>query len=161
MTSTRWYFVQSLPRPRSVLKSTVIENTLYLMGGWDNPKFATKTVYKVDLNQLISTAAKKQVTPILWQMIKDTPLSQSAPLNVCGSLCAVGGYDFADSSLSVHLYKSDTRRWEKLAGDLPTARWDCTCSLLPSGEFIVAGGETNTPLRFCSMVNFKVFFSSP
>ena len=133
----RWYTAESLPNPRSSVKSTLIGNTLYLMGGHHTGP--TKVVHKVDLNELI-TKASKQATPTLWQVISDTPFKHSAPLNVGGSLLAVGGGDDRhNSSSSIHLYQPDTRRWVKV-GDLPTARYNCTCSVLPSGEIIVAGG---------------------
>ena len=156
VTSRRWYIAESLPNPRYLLKSTLIGNTVYLMGGDDNTT-STKVVHKVDLNELITKAVSKQATPTLWQSIEDTPLKQSAPLNVGGSLLAVGGRNdrFSPSS-SIHLYQPDTRRWVKV-GDLPTAQWNCTCSLLPSGEVIVAGGCSgspgNTPVEFLSISN--------
>ena len=137
-TSRTWYIAESLPNPRTELKSTLIGNTLYLMGGWDHTR-PTKVVHKVDLNELITKAVSKQATPTLWQSIEDTPLKFSAPLSVGGSLLAVGGYDDHTSS-SIHLYRPDTRKWMKV-GDLPTARYNCTCSVLPSGAVIVVGGH--------------------
>ena len=137
--SLRWYTAESLPNPRAVVKTTLVGNTLYLMGGWDHTGHPTKVVYKVDLDELITKAVSKQATPTLWQVISDTPLNRSAPLNVGGSLLAVGGCnDYLNPSSSIHLYQPDTRRWVKV-GDLPTARYYCTCSVLPSGEVIVAG----------------------
>ena len=146
----RWYIAESLPNPRTSMKSTLLGNTLYLMGGWDRTTL-TKVVHKVDLNELVTKAVSKQATPTLWQVISDTPLKYSTPLNVGGSLLAVGGWDGNPSS-SIHLYQPDTRRWVNV-GDLPTARYHCICSTLPSGEVIVAGGETRF-LRFISTVDF-------
>ena len=138
----KWCIAESLPNPRSELKSTLIGNTLYLMGGWGDTGLPTKVVHKVDLNELITKAVSKQATPTLWQVISDTPLKHSAPLNVGSSLFAVGGQDdHYHLSSSIHLYQPDTRRWVKV-GDLPTARYNCTCSVLPSGEVIVAGGNS-------------------
>ena len=139
ITSRRWHIAESLPNTRLSIKSTLIGNTLYLMGGYDHTSL-TKVVHKVDLNELITKAVSKQATPTLWQVINDTPLNRSAPLNVGGSLLAVGGCDDCHNpSSSIHLYQPDTRRWVKL-GDLPTARYNCTCSVLLSGDVIVAGG---------------------
>ena len=144
-TSRRWFIAESLPNPRTELKSTLLGNTLYLMGGLDHTGLPTKVVHKVDLNELIAKAVSncKPATPTLWQGIEDTLLKRSAPLNVGGSLLAVGGWnDCGHPSSSIHLYQPDhdTRRWVKV-GDLPTARYNCTCSvLIPSGEVIVAGG---------------------
>ncbi len=141
MASRRWYIAQSLPIPRSSIKSTLIGNTLYLMRGYDQTDRPTKTVHHVDLNELIAKALSNLDTPTLWQTIEDKPFKLSAPLSIGRSLLAVGGLDDRlNTSSWIHLYQPDTRRWVKV-GDLPTARYDCTCSVLPSGEVIVAGGE--------------------
>ena len=134
----RWYTAESLPNPRAAVKSTLIGNTLYLMGGFDHT--TGHMVHKVDLNEFITKAVSKQATPTIWQGIEDSLLKRSAPLNVGGSLLAVGGHDDRLNPVSsIHLYQPDTRRWVKV-GDLPTARYNCTCSVLPNGEVIVAGG---------------------
>ena len=143
VASRRWYIAQSLPNPRSDLKSTLIGNTLFLMGGWDHTvSSSTKTVHHADLDELIANALSNMDTPTLWQTLQEVPLEWSAPLSIGRSLLAVGGADdrFNPSS-SIHLYQPDTRRWVKV-GDLPTGRYYCTCSVLPSGEVIVAGGQT-------------------
>ena len=152
-TAKRWYIAESLPKPRSSVKSTLIDDTLYLMGGRDH-RVPTKVVHKVDLNDLITKAISGQAKPIHWQEIEDTPLFRSAPLSVGGSLLAVGGTVsdvHYNPSLSIHLYQPDTRRWVKV-GDLPTARYYCTCSVLPNGEVIIAGGETGA-LEYTSTVD--------
>ena len=139
-TSRKWYIAESLPNPRSQLKSILIGNTLYLMGG-RGPTGPTKLVHKVGLNELVTKAISKQATPTLWQSMEDTLFNFSAPLNVGGYLFTVGGRDdHYNPSSSIHLYQPDTRRWVKV-GDLPTARYNCTCSVLPSGEVTVAGGH--------------------
>ncbi len=154
VTSREWYIAQSLPNPRSFLESTLIGNILYLMGGWDHTDSKTKTVHHVDLNELITKALSNLDTPTLWQTIKDTPLMWSAPLSIGRSLLAVGGSNDRLSSSLIHLYQPDTRRWVEV-GDLPTARDSCTCSELPSGEIIVAGGWGEQSKR----VNTVDFFS--
>ncbi len=141
VASRRWYIAQSLPNPRSDLKSTLIGNTLYLMGGYDHTG-VTKTVHHVDLNELVAKALSNLDTPTPWQTLQEVPLVCSALLSIGRSLLAVGGQDDrVNQSSSIHLYQPDTRRWVKV-GDLPTARDNCTCSVLPSGEVIVAGGKT-------------------
>ena len=143
VASRRWYIAQSLPNPQTELKSTLIGNTLYLMGGYDHTGSLTTIVHHVDLNELIAKAVSNLDTPTLWQTLQEVPLVSSAPLSIGRSLLAVGGLnDSYKPSSSIHLYQPDTRRWVKV-GDLPTARYWCTCSVLPIGEVIVAGGETN------------------
>ena len=160
VASKRWYNAESLPNSRHELKSTLIVNTLYLMGGKDHESYLAKVVHKVDLNKLITKALSKQATPTLWQTIEDVPHYYSTPLSVRGSLLAVGGrYDRTNPSSSIHLYQPDIRRWVKV-GDLPTARYCCTCSVLPSGEVIVAGGQTG-PYEFISTVDFLSITNAP
>ena len=109
--------------------------------------YATTVVYKVNLNELITEAVSKKATPTPWQVISDTPLKHSSPLSVGGSLLAVGGLDDRRHLISsIHLYQPDTRRWVKVE-DLPTACYSCTCSVLPSGVVIVAGGWAGTLVR--------------
>ena len=159
--SGRWYLAEPLPRPRTELRSTRIGNTLYIMGGLIQPGSDTM-VHEVDINELVAKAVSKQATPTtLWQTIKDIPLKDSTPLCVGGSLLAVGGDENSVSkpNSSIYLYKPDTmaRRWVKV-GDLPTARFNCSCSVLPSREVIIAGGQTGSggwinTVSFVSIIN--------
>ena len=111
LVSRRWCIAESLPNPLYELKSTLLGNTLYLMGGLNHTGSTTKIVHKVDLNELVTKALSKQATPTLWQTTKDTPHYYSAPLNVGGSLLAVGGRDDRLNPVSsIHLYQPDTRR---------------------------------------------------
>ena len=139
----RWYIVESLPTPRTSGRSTRVGNILFLMGGFDSTS-STKVVHKIDLNELIATkVVPKQATFPPWQTIEDTPLGLSTPLNVDGSLFAIGGSKASIHypSSSIYLYKPDSKMWVKV-GDLPTARFGCSCSVLPDGEVIIAGGQT-------------------
>ncbi len=83
VASRRWYIAQSLPNPRSGLKSTLIGNTLYLMGGYDHTRSPTKTVHHVDLNELIAKALSNLDTPTIWQTLQEVPL-MSQLLSVLG-----------------------------------------------------------------------------
>ncbi len=157
VVSRRWYIAQSLPSPRSDLRSTLLGNTLYLMGGCDHSVTTTKTMHQVDINELIAKACNHLDASTLWQTLQEVPLVSSAPLSIRRSLLAVGGADRFNESSSIHLYQPDTRRWVKV-GDLPTARYNCTCSVLPSGEVIVAGGETKND--YVLTVDFFEFSAS-
>ncbi|XP_064389884.1 uncharacterized protein LOC135337826 isoform X2 [Halichondria panicea] len=160
LASRRWYIAQSLPHPRTGLKSTLIGNTLYLMGGWEHVGRPTKTVHHVDLNELIAKALSNQDTYTLWQTLQAVPLELSAPLSIGRSLLAVGGQDDkSKTSSSIHLYQPDTRRWVKV-GDLPTARYCCTCSILPIEEVIVAGGHIKLFTKIQTVDFFHVEKSS-
>ena len=149
VTSNRWCVADPLPVVRSSMKSVVVGDMCYIMGGVDHTGNHTKVVHRVNLRELTEKAvsmATNQVTPkpiSQWQTEEDTPLFFSAPLILKQSLLAVGGLDDRfDLSTSIHLYQSGTRRWVKV-GDLPTARYNCTCSVLPNGQVLIAGGVGN------------------
>ncbi len=146
--SKKWYDAQSPPTPRTELKSQLIENTLYLMGGFEKIHSTIKIVHYVDLDDLIAKAIadEDEATPTLWQTTKETPLTLSAPLSVRGFLLAIGGLcdDFTASPL-IYFYQPDTMTWVKL-GRFPSARYNCTCAVLNRGEIIIAGGGDTTSL---------------
>ena len=121
------------------------------MGGLDHIDLENdhpaKVVYEVNLNRLIERALANQPTVTLWQTIQDTPLEHCTPLVYNSWLFAVGGRDNihrCKPSPAIHVYKHETKVWEKV-GEPSTARFLCTCSVLPDGfmpgEIIVAGGE--------------------
>ena len=144
VASKIWYNAEPLPTPRSELKSTLIGDTLYIMGGrCQAGSGRAKAVYKVDLNKLVSKAVRMQNTPTLWQEIEDIPLKHCAPLNVGGSLLAFGGRDDSgNSSTAIYLYNTNTRTWVRV-GELPTSRYGCTCLVLPNSQIMVAGGVSH------------------
>ena len=150
VTSNRWCIADPLPVVRSSIKSVVVGDVCYIMGGFDHTYSDTKVVHRVNLRELTEKSfsmATSQVTPkpiSLWHTEEDTPLFYSAPLVLKQSLLAIGGLDDrSDASTSIHLYQSSTRRWVKV-GDLPTARYTLTCSVLPNGQVLIAGGRDNS-----------------
>ena len=162
--SSQWYNAESLPKPLAEARSAVIQNNLYLMGGRDYSGLPTSMVHKVDFNELIEGAktSSNQATLTSWKTIQDTPLKCSSPLVThIGALLAVGGYDDKNKpSSSVYLYQPDTEKWVKV-GDLPIARYNSACSELPSGEVIVAGGETGLgkfSISYSSTADFLSIF---
>ena len=146
VTSNRWCIADPLPVGRSSIKYVIVGNMCYIIGGYDHTGSHTKVVHKVNLRELTEKAVSITASPAtpepisLWQTEEDTPLFEFAPLVLKQSMLAVGGRGRYDASTSIHLYQSGTRRWVKV-GDLPTARYTCTCSVLPNGQVLIAGGR--------------------
>ena len=145
-TTRQWYSAAPLPQRCTRMKSALVGDTLYLMGGSDGSNPVEK-VFTVSLPALIrqattpSEAASPATTRMLWQTLPPTPLGYSAPLALRGSLLAIGGMDDKGKrSSAIHLYQPSTREWVKV-GDLPITRGSCVCTLLPSGEILVLGGR--------------------
>ena len=114
----------------------------YLLGGFIK-EGAFQKVFSVCLDDLISQAVSQPAsasappTPSPWQSLPDTPLTCSTALAFNGALLAVGGDLFG--SRAIYHYQPSSRSWVR-AGELPTGRSECTCTVLPSGDLYVAGG---------------------
>ena len=143
-TNKQWFTTTPLPVGCRGMTSAIVGEECYFMGGYtdqhDHPK---KQVFHVSISAITSQApSQSAITPVQWHTLPDTPLAWSAALALHGSLLAVGGrHSTKDSSSAIHLYQPGSGQWVKV-GDLPTARDACSCTLLPSGEILVAGGLT-------------------
>ena len=141
--STQWYHAASLPQPLSSALPAIIGNMCYLLGGITKGG-GSKKVFSVCLDDLISQAVSQPAsasappTPSPWQSLPDTPLGRSTALAFNGALLAIGGGDYPESTAIYH-YQPSSRSWIE-AGELPTKRCHCTCTVLPSGDLYVAGG---------------------
>ena len=144
MGSRQWYHAASLPQPRAQTLPAAIGIMYYLLGGYTDREggIGSKRVFSVCLDDLISqvvsqpAGASAPPTPSPWQSLPDTPLKFSTALAFNGALLAVGG---SRGSTAIYHYQPSSRSWIK-AGELPTGRSHCTCTVLPSGELYVAGG---------------------
>ena len=119
--------------------------TCYLLGGTTEGGASSMKVFSVYLDDLISQAISQPIastsaptTPSPWQSLPDTPLDYSTALAFNGALLAVGGG--LNGSTAIYHYQPSSRSWVK-AGEMPTKRSDCTCTVLPSGDLYVAGGD--------------------
>ena len=140
----QWYCSASLPQPCSHVAPAIIDNMCYLLGGYTNQGVAaSRRVFCVCLNDLISqqTTENDPAIPSPWQSLPDIPLVRSTALAFNGALLAVGGC--RESTLSnckvIYYYQPSSRNWIK-AGEMPTGRSHCSCTVLPSGDLYVAGG---------------------
>ena len=144
--SGQWYQAP-LPQSCSGVSTATIGNMCYLLGGFSAVGIASKKVFSVQLDELISQAVSQPAsagtrapaTPSLWMTLPDTPLYHSTALAINGALLVVGGWD----STAIYHYQPSSRSWIK-AGELPFGRSCCCCTVLPSGEVLVAGGNFNT-----------------
>ena len=140
--SRQWYHAASLPQPFCDALPATIGNMCYLLGGYTKGGGASKKVFSVCLDDLISQAVSQPAsasappTPSPWQSLPDTPLQRSTALVFNGALLAVGG---RPGSTAIYHYLPSSRSWIK-AGELPAGRYTCTCTVLPSGDLYVAGG---------------------
>ena len=137
----QWYAGPPTPIAWTEMKTAIVGDTCYFMGGWIEG-FYTHKVYSVSLPALVSqlnsdSSAKDTQT---WKELPQLPVTYAAPLSISGSLLAVGGEDKDNKLVSaLHLYQPDTKQWVKVA-DMPTSRFNCTCTAVSDSEILIAGG---------------------
>ena len=149
--SGQWYQAAPLPQPCYWVSTATIGNMCYLLGGFSTVGFPSKKVSSVQLDELISQAVSQPAgasglqtqTQSSWMTLPDTPLQYSTALAINGTLLAVGG---TRGSTTIYHYQPSSRSWIK-AGELPAGRSYCCCTVLPSGEVLVAGGVSGSGRR--------------
>ena len=153
-TNKQWFTTTPLPVGCRNMTSAIVGEKCYFMGGFTDHYQENKQVFHVSISAITSQApSQSAIIPIQWHTLPDTPLEWSAALALHGSLLAVGGrHSSEDPSSAIHLYQPGSRQWVKV-GDLPTARSSCSCTLLPSGEILVAGGYIKQGSSYISRVD--------
>ena len=129
----QWLSAAPLPVRCSRMSAAITHGTLYLLGG---------TLGKKVLSVPLSALTQTDEPPAQWRTLPDAPLECSTAIAVHGSLLAVGGSHGRQRSSAIHVYDQEKNMWNKV-GNLPTERQDCACCLLPSGEILVAGGDSS------------------
>lgn len=170
-----WYVGPSTPKPWIVMKTALVGDVCYFMGGyvedqgntaggttdysWSAP---TDVVYRLSFPALVSyltsDSSSKTETEI-WKAITGLDMTYSTPLSLNGCLLTFGGRNKDREIMTgIHLYQTDTGTWVKI-GDLPAPRYECTCSLITERQLFVAGGyHTYDKLRRMDIAVIKVGF---
>ena len=136
----QWSTAPSTPITWDSMKSTIIGDTWYLMGGRYDSATNTTYVHSVSLEALISHSASDRSK--IWN--KTSPLNcvLSSPLSLGGSLLALGGWDKKNNcSLStIQRYVPQTDTWDLVEVQNPVCC--CTC-IITTGRLHVFGGYFN------------------
>ena len=139
----QWYAGPPTPTPWSSMRTAIVGDTCYFMGGLTEASYdPTTKVYSVSLPVLVSQLDSKERGDQhqIWKEIPGLRTTWSTPLSISGSLVAVGGKDKSHKAVTaIHLYQPDTGAWVK-AGDLPTPRYQYICVMITDTEMLVAGG---------------------
>ena len=111
-----WYKCSDLPQPHSWLRSVIVDNVLYLLGGINKDGFASPAVFTAPLD----TLSRYKLN---WNVYQDTPWCNSAPVRVHGThLLIVGGYKSGTGCTSdVYKLNKVSHSWEAI-GNIPSAR---------------------------------------
>ncbi len=143
----QWSTGPSTPTPLSNMQSTTIGDTWYLMGGMcEKLSRDSPDVYSVSLEALVSDSSSDSSN--IWNKLPSLNSTRSCPLNIEGSLLAVGGWDKKSKKLvsTIQRYVPDTNTWVQ-AGQLPHAVRGCTCITTPDKVHVMGGDDGNSKLK--------------
>ena len=139
-----WSKAVSLPHPYSRASATICGDQLYMLGGYDKDD-RSELVLTCSLTKLLKSCSDTS-SDWVWHRITDVPVYESTCAAVNGELVAVGGVDAVYVTTSaVHKYNPTTDSWD-IISNMPTARYDCFVTVLPTNEMMVVGGYTSNSL---------------
>ena len=133
----QWYMSNGLPQPHHWLKSVIVDDILYLLGGMNKDTKHSPAVFTAPLDTLSRHQLK-------WNTLQDTPWCASAPVSVYGThLLIVGGVkkigDKYIRTSDVYELNKVSHSWEAM-GHIPSARNASTAVSTADNRVIVVGG---------------------
>lgn len=134
----QWYMCSDLPRPHYWLRSVIVDNILYLLGGTDKNYYPSPAVFVAPLDTLSRHQLK-------WYILKDTPWHCSTPVSMSNThLLIVGGYKVRET---IYTHTSDVYKlnkidhsWETI-GHIPSARTSSAVISTADNRMIIIGGR--------------------
>ena len=133
----QWYVTNDLPQPLYLLQSVIVDNILYLLGGYNKDDKYSPAVFTAPLDTLSTHQLK-------WNTLQDTPWWFSAPVSVYGThLLIVGGVkvigDKYTRTSDVYKLNKVSHSWEAI-GHIPSARDAPAAVSTADNRVIVIGG---------------------
>ncbi len=147
ISNMQWSTGPSTPTPWYMMQSTTVGDTWYLMGGGcEKLRQHSPDVYSVSLEALVSHSASDSSN--IWNKLPSLNCVWSCPLNIGGSLLAVGGEDSKSKKpvSTIQRYVSETNTWVQ-AGQLPHAVCTCTCIMTSDKVHAMGVYDGNSRLK--------------
>ena len=131
-SSEQWYVTSDLSQPHTSLHSVVVDNTIYLLGGYSQDGKTSQTVFTAPLDTLSTNTLQ-------WSSLQDTPSYSSAPVSIQGKhLLTVGGVK-TDRTHDIHMFNKVSNSWEVI-GQIPFAREGPAAVRVADNKIIIIGG---------------------
>ena len=132
----QWCNGPHLPSPWAAMKSTVLEDTWYLIGSLTEEEFS---VYSVSLEALVIQEPSSSSSNI-WQEITPLATRYFCLLIVRGTLLAVGGWNRGRTNSAIFCYTPESTIWLQADVQLPLPLHNCA-SVMVADRMYVFGGE--------------------
>ncbi len=147
VSNMQWSTGPSTPTPWRLMKSTTIGDAWYLMGGeCGKLRQCSPDVYSVSLEALVSHSSSDSSN--IWNKLPSLNCALSCPLNIGGSLLAVGGWDKKSEKRvsTIQRCVPETNSWVQ-AGQLPHVVSTCTCIMTSDKVHVMGGYDGNSTFK--------------
>ncbi len=146
VSNMQWSTGPSTPTPWYCMMSTTIGDTWYLMGGECKDVGWSPDVYSVSLEALVSHSSSDSSN--IWNKLPSLNCTFSCPLNIGGSLLAVGGRDMKSKEpvSTIQRYVPETNTWVQ-TGQLPHGVVTCACFMMSYKVHVMGGQDGNSKLK--------------
>ena len=130
----QWATAQPLPQPSWFMKSAVLNESWYLLGGYEQDE----EVYFASLDLLIASyeASEALEASSVWSKLPDVPSMYSSIAVIGNRLISMGGFP---PNSDIHTYSPYTRSWMHI-GEMSVALRSSCSIVVPTGELVVIGG---------------------
>ena len=133
----QWYMCNDLPQPHHCLQSVIVDNILYLLGGYNKDGVSPAT-----FTASLDTLSRHQLK---WNTFQDSPWCTPALVSVTGThLLVVGGtkligrHEYTRTS-EIYELNRVSHSWEAI-GHIPSARSSQSAINTADNRLIVIGG---------------------
>ena len=133
-TNGCWYTCNNLPSPHQQMKAVIMNNKVYLLGGFDEDRNESPQVFVASLDTL-------STHQLNWQSAPSTPWCCSAAVVLYNKfLLTVGGWKQSRTS-EVCIFNPSIGQWKHLT-NIPAAR-NGPAGVGVANNILVIGGTTN------------------
>jgi N-acetylneuraminic acid mutarotase len=135
-TESFWTTAAPLPTPRTEVAATILENKIYVIGGFDEFGQVTDTVEVYS----VANDSWTEAAPL------PEPLHHTAAASYEGKIYVVGGYTSPwHPSNKLFIYDSVQNKWQE-GKPMPTARGALNANFI-NGTLYAIGGSSDRPLN--------------
>ena len=137
----QWYTCSDLPQPHHSLRSVIMDNILYLLGGHNDVHKPSLAVFATSLGNL----SKHQLK---WSTHQGAPWYRTTPviinnthLLIVGGSKKIGGNDYQRVS-DVHVLNKVSHKW-KCVESIPSERSSSAAISIADNKMVVIGGRNS------------------
>ena len=146
-TNGCWYTCNSLPSPCRQMKAAIMNDKLYLLGGFDKDVKPSPQVFVASLDTL-------SAHQLNWQSAPSTPCCGPAPVVLYNKfLLTVGGLQQSRTS-EVYIFNPSTGQWKHLT-IIPAAR--CSPAVVGVADYILVIGGLAKDNKYSNTIWIGVF----